>query len=120
MTATLYAVSLDSSDAAKLAEFWSAVLGRPVDEGATGDFAAIGLLDPSDRQTHWMFHKVPEGKTAKNRMHADLVVEELEAEVQRLIGLGAQQKAEVKESGYHWYTLADPQGNEFDVIAPDQ
>jgi hypothetical protein len=116
MPASLYAVSLDCSDAKALASFWSAVLDRPVDDGASEDFAAIGLQDSPDGQTQWMFHKVPEGKTAKNRFHPDLVTADLQGEVERLVGLGAEERAEIKESGYHWVTLTDPQGNEFDLI----
>ena len=60
--------------------------------------------------------KVPEAKTAKNRFHPDLVTPYLEAEVKRLVGLGAAQQQEIEEGGYHWITLADPEGNEFDVV----
>ncbi|HYK27227.1 MAG TPA: VOC family protein [Streptosporangiaceae bacterium] len=63
-----------------------------------------------------LFLKVPEAKTAKNRFHPDLVTPYLEAEVKRLVGLGAAQQQEIEESGYHWITLADPEGNEFDVV----
>ena len=119
MTTTLYAVTLDCSNAVTLAEFWARVLERSVDEGATEKFAAIGLQDPPDRRPHWMFIKVPEGKSAKNRMHPDLITTNLEVEVRRLFELGAQQKAEYKEDGAHWVTLVDPEGNEFDLIAQD-
>jgi hypothetical protein len=46
MPVSLYAVTLDCSDAKALATFWSGVLDRPVDEGASDEFAAIGLADP--------------------------------------------------------------------------
>lgn len=117
MPATLYAVSLDCADARALATFWSAVLDRPVDDGASEEFAAIGVADSPAGQTQWMFHRVPEGKVAKNRFHPDLVSAELQAEVDRIVGLGATQQAEIKEGGYHWITLTDPEGNEFDVVA---
>jgi predicted enzyme related to lactoylglutathione lyase len=117
MPSTLYAVSLDASDAKELAAFWSGVLDRPVDDGASAEFAAIGLADAGGHPTQWMFHQVAERKTAKNRFHPDLVTSDLEGEVKRLVDLGATQQAEIEESGYHWVTLADPQGNEFDVIA---
>jgi hypothetical protein len=52
------------------AKFWSAVQDKPVMEGATEDFAAIGLQDPPNLRPHWMFIKVPEGKVDKNRFHA--------------------------------------------------
>jgi predicted enzyme related to lactoylglutathione lyase len=119
MPVTLYAVSLDCFDAKALAAFWSGALDRPVDEGATAEFAAIGLADPADLRPHWMFHKVAEGKAAKNRFHPDFIAADLETEVKRLVSLGAQTQAEVEESGYRWITLTDPEGNEFDVVAAE-
>lgn len=117
MSVSLYAVSLDCTDAKALATFWSAALDRPVDDGASEEFAAIGLEDAGGHPTQWMFHQVPEGKTAKNRFHPDLVTSDLEGEAKRLVDLGATRQQEIEEGGYHWITLTDPQGNEFDVIA---
>jgi hypothetical protein len=117
VTVTLYAVTLDCSDAARLADFWAGALKRPVDAGATEEFASIGLGDPPDRRPHWMFAKVSERKTVKNRVHPDLIAAELDNEVQRLVGLGAVVKTEFEESGFHWVTLLDPDRNEFDVVA---
>jgi hypothetical protein len=61
--------------------------------------------------------KVPEVKSAKNRMRADLVASHLDSEVERLLRLGASDIADLQESGYKWTTLVDPDGNEFDAIA---
>ena len=49
-------------------------------------------------------------------MHFDLITTDFDAEVDRLIGLGATKLNEIN-AGRHWATLADPEGNEFDVIA---
>jgi len=114
---SLYAVTLDCSNATELATFWSTVLDRPVDAGATEQFAAIGLQDPPELRPHWMFIKVPEGKVAKNRVHPDLVAADLDAEVERLVRVGAVRQAAFKEDGTRWITLLDPEGNEFDVVA---
>jgi hypothetical protein len=119
MSANLYAVTFDCADAALLAAFWAEVPGRSVDDGATAEFAAIGLARPAQNPPHWMFLQVPEGKTAKNRMHADLVAGDLTAETGRLLGLGAAKLAEHEEDAARWVTLADPEGNEFDVIYAD-
>ena len=97
MSATEFAITLDCANAAELAAFWSQVLDRPVDPGATEEFAAIGLAEGSDGRPTWMFHKVPEAKTAKNRAHVDLVTADLAAEVDRVIGLGASRVADLKE-----------------------
>jgi hypothetical protein len=117
MSATEFAITLDCDNAAELAAFWSEVLGRPVDDGATGDFAAIGLAGGSDGRPVWMFHRVPEAKTAKNRAHVDLITADLAAEVDRVVQLGAKQLADLEEGGVKWTTLADPAGNEFDLVA---
>lgn len=117
MSVNLYAVTLDCSNATELATFWSAVLDRPVDDGATEEFAAIGLQDPPELRPHWMFIKIPEGKAAKNRVHPDLMATDLEAEVKRLVSVGAVRQAAFEEDGVRWSTLLDPEGNEFDVVA---
>jgi predicted enzyme related to lactoylglutathione lyase len=65
----------------------------------------------------WMFHQVPEAKVAENRVHVDFLSPDLDNEVERLLTLGAAHVRDVEEGGYRWATLADPQGNEFDVVA---
>lgn len=117
MRASLYAITFDCADAGKLASFWSSVLGQAVDDGATAEFASIGLADEAASRPHWMFIKVPEAKSAKNRAHVDLIAPDLDSEVQRLLSLGASHIADLQEDGYKWTTLADLDGNEFDVIA---
>jgi predicted enzyme related to lactoylglutathione lyase len=117
MSATEFAITLDCANAAELAAFWSEVLGRPVDPSATGEFAAIGLAEGSNGRPVWMFHQVPETKTAKNRAHVDLVTADLAAEVDRVVRLGASRIADLEEAGARWTTLTDPAGNEFDLVA---
>lgn len=64
-----------------------------------------------------LFQAVPEPKTVKNRLHIDLHMgpDARDTEVERLTGLGARVVAVVKERGSHHVTMADPEGNEFDV-----
>jgi len=112
----MYAVTFDCADAASLASSWSAVLERPVADGATAEMASIAAKDGGP---HWYFMQVPEGKTAKNRMHPDLAAPDLAAEVDRIVGLGAKTAAEHDEGGFRWVTLQDPEGNEFDVLAAE-
>ena len=117
MTNRLFAVTFDCTDAARLGVFWAEVLGQELDPGAGKAFASIGLHDSGRTEPCWCFAQVPEGKTAKNRMHPDLITADLKAEVERLIGLGASRKADVEMGSLRWTTLLDPEGNEFDVIA---
>ncbi len=64
-----------------------------------------------------LFLAVPESKQGKNRLHIDLHAgpEQREAEVRRLEGLGATVLRVVSEHGSTHVTMADPEGNEFDV-----
>ena len=117
MTNRLHALTFDCADAAALGEFWAQVLGEKLDSGASTEFASIGSEDSGRTVPCWYFVQVPEGKTAKNRFHPDLMTEDLPTEVERLIGLGASRKADVDMGSMHWTTLLDPEGNEFDVMA---
>ena len=124
MTIELAAVTIDCDDALTVGRFWAAALDRPLDPGASTEFASIGMpghrdttgwtLSAADGPT-WLFAKVPEPKTAKNRMHVDLAAPDHEAEVARLVALGATRVGDVEEWGYRWTVLQDPEGNEFCV-----
>ena len=63
------------------------------------------------------FHKVPEGKTVKNRLHIELQAADIVAEADRLTSLGAQQIRSLAENNNRWISLRDPEGNEFDLVA---
>jgi hypothetical protein len=122
VTVKLAAVTVDCEDALVVARFWSAALGRPLDPNPSSDFAAIGMAGHRDIQgwrlgpdPTWLFARVPEPKTAKNRMHLDLTAPDPEAEVARLVELGATRVADMEEWGYQWTVLQDPEGNEFCV-----
>jgi catechol-2,3-dioxygenase len=116
MTNSLYAVTLDCSDAPALARFWADVLGLQVAENATAEHAAL-LADGAARAPRIIFNKVPEPKIVKNRVHLDIMSDTFEAEAERLLSLGAQKLNEVESGKSHWITFADIEGNEFDLIA---
>ena len=117
MATTLFGISLDARAAAAQAEFWAQALHRKVNDGATNDSASVAPGEDPDSGPLLMFHKVPEAKTAKNRVHLDLVSADAEADAARLIGLGATQLRSLHDNGGRWIGLADPEGNEFDVLA---
>ena len=117
MTIKLNLLTFDCANAATLAEFWSQALDQKLDPDPTETFASIGLHDSDRTDPAWLFAQVPEPKSAKNRMHPDLITPDREAEVARLLTLGATKVADVAEDGMRWTTLQDPEGNEFDVIA---
>ena len=64
-----------------------------------------------------LFQTVPEPKTVKNRLHLDVRVGagRREAEVARLLALGATELWRGSQGPFEWVTLADPEGNEFCV-----
>jgi hypothetical protein len=125
VTVTIASVTFDCADALAVGTFWSAALGRPLDPKASSDYAAIGFAGRRDQagwapveREHdptWLFVKVPEPKTAKNRIHLDLAAPDPEAEVARLVELGATRVRDTDEFGYRWTVMADPEGNEFCV-----
>jgi hypothetical protein len=113
MAIRVWAVGHDTADAEKIARFLSEALRRPIRDGTTSAFAAIEIADAA----LLTYRQVPEGKTVKNRMHPDLVSTEFDTDVERLLGLGAIQLNDVRKGSAHWITFADPEGNEFDLIA---
>ncbi|MCD5398355.1 MAG: VOC family protein [Dehalococcoidia bacterium] len=99
-----------------MARFWGAALDYKV---TAEENKAIET--PSDaHSSRLMFLKVPEDKTVKNRVHLDLRPSDTSryAEVDSLIGLGAQKVADFNEHSWTWTVLSDPEGNEFCVEQP--
>ena len=140
MTALAVQVTFDCADPRSLSEFWCEVLGYVIPAPPPGfdswdaframlpehlRNSASACEDPDGAGPRLFFQQVPEGKAAKNRVHLDvraapgLSGEErmaaLEAECDRLVGLGAT-RAERHEatamSGGH-IVMHDPDGNEF-------
>jgi hypothetical protein len=110
---TLGNVTLDCADPIKVATFWSAALGRSIDDGASDGFVSIGGDDRG--QVGWFFIQVPEGKSVQNRVHFDLRAEDREAAVARLVELGGERKADHDENGAQWTVMLDVERNEFCV-----
>ena len=107
-------VAIDCENAGTLAEFWSELVGRPVDPGAS-EFYALVPASADRTFPALMFLQVPEPRAGKNRWHLDLFSSDPAAEVERAIGLGATQLGDFDEFGAKWATLADPEGNLFDI-----
>src|SRR5262249_60755967 len=103
MASVIKTVTFDAADALALARFWAAVFGSDVDEESTSDKAfveAAGWGGPNI----W-FIRVPEQKSAKNRVHFDLRAPGAVAdEAARLVGL----RAAVLERREHHLVMTDP------------
>jgi hypothetical protein len=64
-----------------------------------------------------LFLEVPEAKAGKNRLHLDLSPDDQAAEVERIRDLGAMPVSVGQSGDEDWVVLADPEGNEFCVLA---
>lgn len=103
-------VTFDCRDALVVACFWAGALGGELDEDATSDKAYVEA--PGWGGPNLWFQRVPEGKTAKLRMHFDLRAPGgVPAEVKRLEGLGAT----IADDQGDLIVMRDPEGNEFCV-----
>src|SRR5215210_4919484 len=112
MTSAIRSITFDCTDPWKLAEFWAAVTGY--------DFKGVneeGALAVNPRgEPRLLFLRVPEGKAVKNRVHLDLRPNDtMDAEVARLVGLGATKLRLVEEEEGDFTVMQDPEGNEFCV-----
>ena len=109
---------IDCCDLARSADFWARVLGYVFEGPAVGTYQ--GLIPADGQGVAILLQRVPERKDGKNRLHLDLRTPDLDAEVRRVVGIGASlltsQPAE--EYGWRWHILGDPDGNEFCVIQP--
>jgi predicted enzyme related to lactoylglutathione lyase len=111
-------ITVDCDDVLRVAAFWSALLGRPLDARSSARFASIGIADGGREEPAWYFTKVPEAKQAKNRLHLDLTIADPSA-VDDVVALGATVVAEHEVPGrdHRWTVMHDPEGNEFCIAA---
>jgi len=113
MPSRFYTVVIDANDPAALARFWAAVLDWKIVYEAEDE---VVIAKDEDVYPGIVFGTVPETKTIKNRLHIDLAPDDRDAEVDRILALGAT-RADVGQTGDEtWVVLADPEGNEFCVL----
>jgi hypothetical protein len=127
-------LAMDAADPPALVAFWKEILGYvdpppPPGHDTWEDWmeanevpadrrdAVRVAVDPEGKRPRLYIQKVPEPKTAKNRVHLDVHVTDdgvtLEEVVAKAEGLGAKRLWEKEEFGVRWVTMADPEGNEF-------
>ena len=119
MTAFIFNVTFDAQDPGALARFWSAVTGYAI---AAESDDTVALTAPDERGLRRiLFMRVADPTPGKNRVHVDLASREPDAEIERVIGLGAE-LVDALEDGkptwrggdaVRWVVLRDPEGNEF-------
>lgn len=114
MIGSIDEVVVDCADPARLARFWAGVLGgEPV-----GRSDAWHHLDPPG-WTRLAFQRVPEPKQGKNRLHLDVLVDDLAAATHAAERLGATRVGDVvHDTAGSFQVLLDPEGNEWCVVRP--
>jgi catechol 2,3-dioxygenase-like lactoylglutathione lyase family enzyme len=117
MDIRIQCLCVDSANPSKSADFWEAALGWR----RTHDTEDAVVLEPPAGSPEdgvapdLLFLRVPEPKAVKNRLHLDLRPLDQAAEVARLEALGAR-RVDVGQGDVSWVVMADPDGNEFDVL----
>ena len=109
-------ITFDCDDPRRVAAFWAVALGEPIDGEGSDEFCSIGI-GRAEVRPKWLFLKVPEAKTAKNRMHIDLTSVDRDVDVERLVAAGATRIADKAEWGINWTVMSDVEGNEFCITA---
>jgi predicted enzyme related to lactoylglutathione lyase len=105
---------LDCQDPKRLAEFWRDALTYR-DHFVNPELAV--LVPKEGSASPLLLQRVPEPKAVKNRMHLDVIVDDIETEVSRLEALGARRIDQDVQNlgGTRWVRLRDPEQNEFCV-----
>ena len=103
---------IDSRDPGALGNWWREALGWIVVNDDPDEFE---IRPAPDRLPGLLFVPVSEQKTIKNRLHLDFRPDDRDAEVERLLALGAT-RANIGQGEQSWVVLADPEGNEFCVL----
>jgi predicted enzyme related to lactoylglutathione lyase len=117
MNNTIEGVSIDCARPWELAQFWSSLLGWPIDDDGGPDDDEVQISPRTAGPAPLLFIKVPEPKTVKNRIHLDIKPDDQAAEVDRALALGAT-RSQIGQSGEEtWVVLADPEGNEFCILS---
>ena len=121
MTTIVRNLTFDCDDAMAQAGFWSELTGWNVYYDDDPE-VVVAPAFPNRGGLGLLFIPVPEGKTAKNRLHVDLVPTDCtrDEQVARAVELGATVIGDFrKDDGSGWVTLTDPEGNEFCIERSD-
>lgn len=112
---TFLDITVDAEDPDRLAAFWAAVLDTEVE--LVIDDGRYVFLKGSGSLPVVCFQRVPEAKAEKNRVHLDLSVDDLETATAKVEALGGSwpSRTQLQLETFEWRTLADPEGNEFDI-----
>ena len=107
-------IIVDCQSPERLAQFWSAVLGR---QAGPKNGAYIALERFADRRLGIAFQKVPGPTPGKNRVHFDVSSSDPAATASLVIELGGCRLPGYEDGGF--LVMADPEGNEFCIVTFD-
>ena len=111
MSVRLTWMIVDCTDPERLAAFWGGLLGRKVGERkGPYVFLATGASSGYDIG----FQRVVEPKRDKNRVHPDLICDDVHATAARVEELGGTRVQDYQSGGF--LVMADPEGNEFCLL----
>jgi predicted enzyme related to lactoylglutathione lyase len=118
---SLDAVTIDCLDPHALASFWCSVFATEIDT-IEGDPAQYIDLLPAAGAPTIRLQRVPEPKTVKDRIHLDLMVDDVDLAVGRAVELGAQKVNghQLREHGVRFVVMLDPEGNEFCLTSREE
>jgi hypothetical protein len=106
-----YAVAVGATDPARLGRWWAEVLGLRILREETDDLVVGGDGAPTLHFTRGADRHKPGG----NRLYLDLEPDDRDAEVERLVNMGARH-VDIGQDEHGGVVLADPEGNEFRVL----
>jgi predicted enzyme related to lactoylglutathione lyase len=107
---------VDAEDPARLARWWAEALGYRIVHEQPDE---VEIRRAPHESPGLVFVPVPEAKSAKNRLHIDLRPADQDEEIERLVNMGARYVDVGQRSDIAWVVLADPEGNEFCVLAAE-
>lgn len=107
-------VTGSAAESRDLAQWWGDLLGAHVGEDPEEGYSYVEQLADAPFEAV-VFAPVPEAKTTKNRMHIDVLTDDVAA----VLAAGATQLRAKGDDGLRWDVLADPAGNEFCAFTPD-
>ena len=113
-----FVITLDVNNPKLMINFWSGILRYELDSAdqfEDPEQIYWYLVDPADKGTRLLIQQVPEPVTAKSRIHIDVHVDDIEAEAERAINMGAKRvdPTPMSEFGATWIRMLDPEGNHF-------
>ena len=106
-------IVVDAHDPARLARWWAEALGYRITYEQPDE---VEIRRTAEEFPGLLFVPVMDAKSGKNRLHIDLRPEDQEAEVERLVNMGARHVDVGQGEQVGWVVLADPEGNEFCVL----